>query len=512
MRTSTFRYLPVSFLIPALLFLLSCRSGKSAFDPNRLYSPQQLQHDYSVYRSLLEEAHPGLYWYTSKDSMDYYFKWGADHLRDSLTEPQFRRILAYVSSHVNCGHTSIRNSKAYSRYLDSAAIWRIFPLSMKVWNDTIVVTANLHRRDSLLTRGTVITKINGLPAKTIIDTLSKFISADGYGSIHKYQSLSNRGYFGSLYSSIFGYSRQYSIAYIDSLGQEKNTVVPIYLPVLDTALRNAMRNTGNIPFTAPTRQERKARRLNSVRLLKIDTVNRTAYMDLASFGRGYHLQSFFHRSFRTLKKHQISNLIIDVRSNGGGNVTNSISISRYLADKSFKVADSLYAIRKHKTYGRYVESDFLNRLFITFFAGKKKDGFYHFRYFEKHRFQPKKRLHFDGHSYILIGGNSFSATTLFVGSVMDQGNVTVVGEETGGGAYGNTAWLIPDVTLPETGVRFRLPLFRLVIDKNKPKDGRGIQPEVYSGPTLDAIRRGADYKLDTVMELIRRDKEKKTNP
>ena len=174
MRTSTFRYLPVSFLIPALLFLLSCRSGKSAFDPNRLYSPQQLQHDYSVYRSLLEEAHPGLYWYTSKDSMDYYFKWGADHLRDSLTEPQFRRILAYVSSHVNCGHTSIRNSKAYSRYLDSAAIWRIFPLSMKVWNDTIVVTANLHRRDSLLTRGTVITKINGLPAKTIIDTLSKF--------------------------------------------------------------------------------------------------------------------------------------------------------------------------------------------------------------------------------------------------------------------------------------------------------------------------------------------------
>ena len=45
--------------------------------------------------------------------------------------------------------------------------------------------------------------------------------------------------------------------------------------------------------------------------------------------------------------------------------------------------------------------------------------------------------------------------------VREQDNVTIIGEETGGGAYGNNAWLIPDVTLPTTGVRFRLPLFRL---------------------------------------------------
>ena len=91
---------------------------------------------------------------------------------------------------------------------------------------------------------------------------------------------------------------------------------------------------------------------------------------------------------------------------------------------------------------------------------------------------------------------------------MKQDNITVVGEETGGGAYGNTAWLIPDVTLPETGVRFRLPLFRLVIDKNYPKDGKGVQPEIGSSPTIDAIRRGADYKLDKTLELIKEDKEK----
>ena len=65
------------------------------------------------------------------------------------------------------------------------------------------------------------------------------------------------------------------------------------------------------------------------------------------------------------------------------------------------------------------------------------------------------------------------------------------------------------VTLPETGVRFRLPLFRLVIDKNYPKNGRGVQPEVESFPTIDAVKRGADYKLEKAMEMIRVEKSEK---
>ena len=140
---------------------------------------------------------------------------------------------------------------------------------------------------------------------------------------------------------------------------------------------------------------------------------------------------------------------------------------------------------------------------MLFMTKKKKDDKYHFGYFERHYFKPKKKNHFDGNVYILTGGNSFSATTLFAQTVKPQDNVVVVGEETGGGAYGNNAWLIPDLILPVTGIRVRLPLFRLVIDKDLPKDGRGVQPEVISVPTTEAIRRGADYKMEKVMELIR---------
>jgi hypothetical protein len=517
--------------VPAVLifvvFLTGCGVGKSSFSPNKKYSPEQLQKDYTIYQGVLEETHPSLYWYTSKDSMDYYFKWGSGQLKDSMTEPEFRKILNYVTSKVNCGHTSVRPSKAFSRYNDTSAIRRIFPLSMKLWatensggthtptsgsasmheNDTMVIVTNLNRRDSVLKRGTVITKINGRTTEEIVDTFFNFISTDGYNRTHKFQTLSNRGFFGSLYTSLYGYSPRYQIEYIDSTGRARTTTIPLYYPALDTATRAAIATISRVP--QPSRKERKQRQMNSVRLLKIDSVNHTAFMDLASFGRGYKLKKFFRRSFKYLRQNDIDHLIIDVRSNGGGSVTNSTLLTRFIADHDFKVADSLYAIKKKKKYGSYIQNDFFNRLFMTFFARKRKDGRYHFGYFEKHYFDPKKKNHFDGKTYILTGGNSFSATSLFVGAVVKQENVTVVGEETGGGAYGNSAWLIPDVTLPETGVRFRLPLFRLVIDKNAPKTGKGVQPEVAAVPTVDAIRRGIDYKVQKVMDMILQDKQRK---
>jgi C-terminal processing protease CtpA/Prc len=234
-------------------------------------------------------------------------------------------------------------------------------------------------------------------------------------------------------------------------------------------------------------------------------------MDLASFSKGYRLKKFFRNSFSALQQNKIGHLIIDIRSNGGGSVTNSTLITRYLASQKFKIADSLYSLRKSSPYQRYIENHFWNKLFITFFTSKRNNGKYHFGYFERHWFKPKKVNHFNGKVYILTGGNSFSASTLFASALIKQENVTVVGEETGGGAYGNSAWLIPDATLPETRIRFRLPLFRLVIDKNVPKDGRGVQPEVLSVPTVNDIRRNIDFKVMKAMELIKADKEKKSS-
>ena len=142
--------------------------------------------------------------------------------------------------------------------------------------------------------------------------------------------------------------------------------------------------------------------------------------------------------------------------------------------------------------------------FMQFVTHKRSDNNYHFGYFERHYFHPKKRNHFDGDVYIITGGNSFSATTLFAKALQGQSNVKIIGEETGGGAYGNSAWMIPDVTLPITKIRFRLPKFRLVMDESLVKEGRGIIPDVEVAPTPETVRKGIDPKVEYVRKMIMR--------
>ena len=449
-------FLPVACCLLSIVLLTGCSVSKSSFSPAKKYSPRQLQKDYSIFRGALEESHPGIYWYTSKEEMDNYFSWGEKQLNDSMTEESFRKILSYVIAKMNCGHSSVRSSKAASRYRDTNVI-KIFPLSLKIWpgnnllnNDTAVVAANLIRKDSLLKRGVVIRQINNLPMRNLLDTLSQYISSDGYNLTHKYQTLSNRGGFGFAYTSVFGTKENYFVDYIDSAGVEKTTTIPAYNPKRDSVNRNAISR-----FERKNPAERKKQFQQATRNFRIDSVNKTGIMDLGSFGRKLNLKSFFRASFRSIRHHDISHLVIDVRGNGGGSVTNSTFLTKFIIDKKFKVADSLYTNTRNSRYKKYIQNYFFNSLFMRFMTAKKKDGKYHFGYFERHYFSPKKKKHFNGRVYILTGGNSFSATTLFAESVKGQSNVTIVGEETGGGAYGNTAWLIPDATLPETGVRFR---------------------------------------------------------
>lgn len=449
-----------------------------------------------MFRNILEESHPSLYWYTPKDSMDYYFDQGYARLTDSMTEPEFRTLLAYVISKVNCGHTTTRYSKKYTRYLDTLRGIRSFPLTFKIWNDTMVVTSNLNRRDSLLRRGTIIRTINGIPHQQLIDTLFQYLATDGYNEVSKYQQLSNRGNFGGWYRNVFGLPERFSIGFIDSAGRHAQTSVALYNPAADTVRRAPG------PIQRFSKKQRRRLELLAVRNVQVDTTLQTAFMTLNSFSRGNLLKFFFKKSFRALRQNNIRHLVIDVRGNGGGDAALSTLLTRYIIDKKFKIADSLYAVTRSSNYGKHIQNQWIYWTIMQFLTKKKSDGLYHFGYFERHYFKPRKKDHFNGNVYILTGGNSFSATTLFAGALKGQQNVKIVGEETGGAAYGNSAWMIPDVTLPHTKVRFRLPKFRLVVNKNIPKNGRGVQPDIFSTPTVHAIRNGIDYKVQKVRELI----------
>jgi hypothetical protein len=376
----------------------------------------------------------------------------------------------------------------------------MFPLIMKWWKDTMVVAVNLNRNDSIIKRGMIIQSINGRTARQLTDTLFNYVVADGYNLTGKYQFLSSGLNFSAWYKNVLGFTPSFDIAYVDTDNELKQVTIPLYDPRIDT-MRRRFRNRF-IPGHEPNKKQRKQMDAFFIRNLQIDTGSRTAFMTLNTFEHGNHLIRFFHQTFRELDEKKIPNLVIDVRSNGGGDATNSTLLTRYIIDKKFKLADSLYALRRHSRYDRYIQRSLLYDLLMDLVTSKRSDGKYHFGYFERHYFKPKQDHHFSGQVYILTGGNSFSATTLFAGMLKGQKNVTIVGEETGGGFYGNTAWMIPEAILPNTGIRFRLPRFRLVVDKTREKNGLGVQPDVLSLPTAEAIGKGFDFKAAKAKELI----------
>src|SRR5688572_24267645 len=113
-------------IIFSIFIFCSCTVTKR-FNPNKKYGTDQLKSDYALFRKISEEEHPGLYWYTPRDSMDYYFAKRESMLRDSLTEPGFRTVLSYVMAKIRCGQTTVRASKAFSR----RSTGRYFPLVIK---------------------------------------------------------------------------------------------------------------------------------------------------------------------------------------------------------------------------------------------------------------------------------------------------------------------------------------------------------------------------------------------
>lgn len=499
MRASLLSAPRIIVIILTVCLLSACGTNRrhSAGLKQKL-APAPLQDEVELLYRILQANHPGLYLYTSKDSLDVAFSHTAANITDSLTIPEYRNRLAGVISLIKCGHTAVRFPERYGQFLLNRHLYTRFPLSIKTWGDSMVVIGNLVRQDTIFKRGTIITGINGLSRHQLLDSMFKLIGTDGNANNFKSQLISFN--FGAHYQNTFGTDSIYRIRYINSSGGESEAVLPHYRPVRDTSLRQ---QRPPAPLAPPlTRKERRKASLAGKRSLSIDTALSTAHMRVATFSGGQ-LRSFFRRSFKQLHKDSIQNLIIDLRENGGGSIAVSNRFTRYITDHPFKVADTIAAVSRRLRYSKYIHPSWVYWLTMQLTSRKKKDGLYHFGMYERHTFRPDKRHAFNGQVYILQGGFTFSAASMFIAHVKGQHNVLLAGEETGGGAYGNNSVHLPVIKLPYSGMQVVLPLYRVVMDPSALSRGRGIQPDLVIPPSSDAIRRGVDQKLETIKMLIK---------
>ena len=492
-----------SFIVIAVFFS-SCNTINRSYDPDKRYTRQQLQQDYTLLRGILEKKHPSLYWYTPKDSMNYYFDTYYQNIEDSMTEQQFGwQVLAPLTNKIHCGHTSFIMSKDWNEFIAKKMI-PSFPLYMKIWDDTMAVIKNLNTNDSVIKNGTLITSINGIRNREIINQMFGYLPVDGYAENVNYIRLSvNFPYY---HRNIYGIYKNYRVGYIDTAGIEETTLLPLYDLLPDSIQNKKQWEASKKASEKIPKKELKKQYINSFRSITIDSSINTAIITLNTFskGGGRHLGKFIRSSFRKIKKDAVKNIILDLRINGGGDIDMYVLLTKYLRNTSFKVADSTYAIaRSLKPYGKYIRHSWINNIGLLFLTRKHADGKYHYGFYDRHFYYPKKRSHFNGNLYVLISGTTFSASTLFCNAVKGQSNVKLVGEETGGGWYGNNGIMIPEITLPNTRLRVRLPLFRMVQYDHVIKDGHGVAPDIIVTPTLENVRKGIDRKMVYTKELIR---------
>ena len=415
-----------------------------------------------------------------------------------MTEQQFGwQVLAPLIEKIHCGHTSFSRSKAYNKWSENKH-FPSFPLFLKCWNDTMAITANLNRKDSVLKIGMLITSINGIKNADLIKTMFSYLPKDGYAENVNFIRLS--GNFPYYHRNIFGISKTYAVTYLDAEGKEQKVNIPFFQISKDTA-KKVITPVAKKP--EKKKKQSRQEKLLDVRSLAVDTANNTAIVTINTFSGGS-LRKFYRQTFRYVKNTGINNVVLDIRSNGGGRIRLSTLLTKYVSRVNFKVADTAFAVAKSlRPYTKYITQGFVNNLGLLFLTKKDKEGLYHFGHWERKVNKPKTVNHFGGNLYVLTNGRTFSASALFCNAVKGQPGVNLVGEETGGGWHGNDGILIPDITLPNTHLKVRLPLFRLVQYNHVPKNGTGVIPDIFIGTNYDALFKSVDYKMKMVFDMIR---------
>ena len=103
---------------------------------------------------------------------------------------------------------------------------------------------------------------------------------------------------------------------------------------------------------------------------------------------------------------------------------------------------------------------------------------------------------------MLIDGGTFSTAADFCAVTHHLKRATFIGEETGGAYYGNNSGMQTIVTLPNSKVKIRVPMYEYW-NAVPGYDGkrRGTRPDYQVDTKVASMLRGVDEPLDLALKL-----------
>jgi hypothetical protein len=446
-----------------------------------VYSPQQLQEDFQILRTTLEEAHPGLYTFASQAERDAQFDQLEAQLDRELTGIEFYRLIAPLVTDIHDGHTVIwppADSPVYATDRDTFLPFRLRFIDGDGYVAEVLVP------DTELARGIQILSINGLPLSDIVARLLPYVPHNAYIETGKLFYLGKL--FPLFYGWVFGPAEGFEVQMRDPATGEESIVVLSAINV--TEISSLLLQGGGAGAN-----------LN----LEIRPEGAVAIMTIGSFDDP-NIRSFLNDSFAKLRESGIQDLVIDLRGNGGGGSGDGALLYSFLSEEPFRYYDYLGAVLhgpltflEHTNQSATGMDSILARMEPTESGALR---YPHWTGLDQE--QPGRPDAFAGNVYILIDGGCGSSTTEFAAVAQANNRGVFVGEETGGRYYGNNSGTMPELTLPNTGIVVIVPLFQFVMAVPALANDRGIMPDYAVTPTPEDFAAGVDTELAFTLDLI----------
>ncbi|MCV6629866.1 MAG: S41 family peptidase [Flavobacteriaceae bacterium] len=357
------------------------------------YGKQAYLADLQLLHQKILEVHPAATKFISKEALQQLVAQKKALVHDVMPFGEFRWHVRQIVSAIGCSHSGFQGMYTEVEMLPPTLR---FPMQVAWVGQQLYVVDAYQQED--LSAGTEILRINGRTVKALLQEVYKRIPSQAV------RPTARRHFFNRWSSVLLGYALGFPKTYTIEMKGNDNPMVLAPKEVLQ-------------PFESRSMPlEEKPLRF------QLDAATDTAYLYIGSFN--YYpwnnleeFTQFIDASFQRILEAQTSNLIIDVRGNGGGAPEASIYLLRYLAKQAFTYFGE----------GAY---------------GETTTGFVPFE------------NTFGGQIYFLIDGRGESTTGHFMAKAKQLQLGAIVGEELGSNQFCTAGQTL--LRLPNTKLQYHL--------------------------------------------------------
>ena len=242
------------------------------------------------------------------------------------------------------------------------------------------------------------------------------------------------------------------------------------------------------------------------------------YLKIRGFMGGPY-EGLYDEFFEELDSAGTETLIIDLRDNLGGRLAEIHYLMKYLAKEKFTSIQPMESkTATPRTNALWSSNNgplliLIKSIFTPFMYGyeratsKKKNGIYYHNMGSTKPGEPFEN-NFKGNIYVIVNGNSFSASSILSTNLQGSERATIVGEETGGTYNGTVAGMFKPVKLPNTKIMMQFGLGMIRAPYTEDPDGFGVIPDYTILPTIDHRKKGIDTELEWILKKVKEDKAK----